>query len=385
MAATVTVARKGQQPIEVAWREKNHYRCSCRSNVLFLLSSLLLLFLLLPVAIPKSYAHFDHFSVYNGGGDQVGAFNVYEALDPAYASPGETTRIMFSIQDEEGNDVSNVVTLIEVYSANSGERIQAYPWTTQESGDFEVPFVFPEVGSYQIVLSIANGPVNPNTVDAARTILSSSRDCDCDRTIFNVSISEGFGNIWNSAMLVSVLGPLAIMGVVLGITLRFRMRRTDGGSSAKPSIEEYLKYAVMLAAIAGGTVHLTVYSMHASLRLEYSLFLISAGGMQIAYGMLYTFVTITGESLISKNREYAQKWHRKTLSVNLFGLVGSSILLGLYTYTVIFPPPLSPANTPDKIEFAGVLAKSLEAFLVIGILYLIRLDRRKESQLTRVK
>ena len=347
----------------------------------------LLLFLLVSsvLSLPKSYAHFDHFSVYNGGGDRVGDFNVYEALDPDYASPGEVTRIMFSIQDEEGNDVSDINTMIEVYSANSGERIQANPWTKQESGDFEVPFVFPAIGSYQIVLSITNGPVDLNTVDAARTLLSSSRDCDCDRAIFNVSISEGFGTVWNSAMLVSVLGPLAIMGIVLGITLRFKMKRTDSGSSRKPSIEEYLKYAVMLAAIAGGTVHLTVYSMHASLRLEYSLFLIFAGGMQIAYGVLYTFVTITGESLIAKSREYRQKLYRKTLSVNLFGLVGSSILLGLYTYTVIFPPPLSPANTPDKVEFAGVLAKSLEAFLVVGILYLIRLDRRKESQLTRVK
>jgi hypothetical protein len=365
--------------------KKYHYHRSCKSNGLFLSSSLLLLFLLVPIAIPKSYAHFDHFSIYNGGGDQVGAFNVYEALDPVYARPGETTRILFSIQDEEGNDVSDVITMIEVYSANSGKRIHAYPWIKQESGDFEVPYVFPEVGSYQIVLSVANGPANLNTVDAARTILSSNRDCDCDRSIFNVSIFEGFGTVWNSAMLVSVLGPLAVMGIVLGFSLRFKMRRTNGDSSAK-SIEEYLKYAVMLAAIAGGTIHLTVYSMHASLRLEYSLFLISAGGMQIAYGVLYMFATITGESLVAKGREYAQRWYRKTLSVNLFGLVGSSILLGLYTYTVIFPPPLSPANTPDKVEFAGVLAKSLEAFLVIGILYLIRMDkRRKESQITHTK
>lgn len=336
--------------------------------------------------MPKSYAHFDHFSVYNGGGGWVGPFIIYEALDPDYARPGESTRILFSMQDEEGNDMSDVITMIEVYSAISGERIHAYPWTKQKSGDFEVPYLFQEIGSYQIVLSVANGPTNLNTVDAARTILSSNRDCDCDRTIFNVSISEGFGTVWNSAMLVSVLGPLAIMGIVLGINLRFRMRKTDGGSSAKSSLEEYLKYAVMLAAIAGGTVHLTVYSMHASLRLEYSIFLIFAGGMQIVYGVLYTFVTITGELLITKSREYAQRWYRKTLSVNLFGLVGSSILLGLYTYTVIFPPPLSPANTPDKVEFAGILAKSLEAFLVIGILYLIRSDkRRKESQITRIK
>jgi len=357
--------------------------------MLILFSSLLLLFLLVSSVlsfIPKSYAHFDHFSAYNGGGDRVGTFNVYEALDPDYARPGETTRIMFSVQDRDGKDVSDVNTMIEIYSASSGERIQTFPWTKQRSGDFEVSYVFPEIGSYQLVLSVANGEVNLNTMETARTILSSNRDCNCDRTIFNVSISEGFGTVWNSTMLVSVLGPLTIMGIVLGMNFKNRMRiKTDAGLSAKLSTEEFLKYAVMLAAIAGGIVHLTVYSMHGSLRLEYSIFLILAGGMQTAYGVLYTLVTLASEPL-TKNREYAKRWYRKTLSVNLFGLVGSSILLGLYTYTVIFPPPLTPTNMPDKVDFAGILAKSLEAFLVIGILYLIRMDkRRRESQITHTR
>jgi hypothetical protein len=355
---------------------------------------LLLLLLFIPSAlslIPKSYAHFDHFSLYNGGGDQIGSFYVYQALDPDYARPGEPTNIKFSIQDKEGNDITGVNTMIEVYSGSSGERIHVFPWTKQKSGDFEIPYVFPEIGSYQIVLSIANGPVYSSNVDEARTFLSSNRDCNCDRVIFNVSISEGFGTIWNSMMLVSLLVTLALLGIVLGITFRNRMKNkkeetANGSLSAKLSAKEYLKYAVMLVAIAGGIVHLMVYSMHASLRLEYSIFLISAGGMQVAYGVLYTFVTITtAEQLTTKNREYAKRQYRRTLYVNIFGLVGSCVLLGLYTYSVIFPPPLSPTNVPDKVELAGVLAKSLEAFLVIGIVYLIRWEKSKiKSQIIRI-
>jgi MFS family permease len=192
-------------------------------------------------------------------------------------------------------------------------------------------------------------------------------------------------------MLVSLLVTLALLGIVLGITFRNRMKNkkeetANGSLSAKLSAKEYLKYAVMLVAIAGGIVHLMVYSMHASLRLEYSIFLISAGGMQVAYGVLYTFVTITtAEQLTTKNREYAKRQYRRTLYVNIFGLVGSCVLLGLYTYSVIFPPPLSPTNVPDKVELAGVLAKSLEAFLVIGIVYLIRWEKSKiKSQIIRI-
>jgi cadmium resistance protein CadD (predicted permease) len=375
-----------------------YYCCFSSSNVLILLSLLALLFLLfVPSALsllPKSYAHFDHFSLYNGRGDQIGSFYVYEALDPDYARPGEPTSIMFSIQDKEGNDVANVNTMVEVYSGSSGERIQVYPWTKQKSGDFEIPYIFPEIGSYQIVLSIANGPVNSSDVNEARAFLSSNRDCNCNRAIFNVSISEGFGTIWNSMMLVSLLVTLALIGIVLGITFRNRMKKknkeeaANGTMSAKLSAKEYLKYTVMLVAIAGGIVHLMVYSMHASLRLEYSIFLISAGGMQVAYGVLYTFVTITNAEQLTtttKNREHAKRQYRRTLSVNLFGLVGSCILLGLYTYSVIFPPPLSPTNVPDKLEFAGILAKSLEAFLVIGIVYLIRWEKSKiKNQTIRI-
>ena len=356
-----------------------------RKRMSFLISSLLILFsiavLTMPL-MPKSYAHFDHFSMYNGRGEAMRFFYVNEALEPDYARPGEPTRIRFSIQDKDGNDVSDVNAMIEVYSASSGERIQAYPWTKQESGDFEVPYVFPAIGSYQIVLSVADGPVNLNTIDAARTILSSSRDCDCERAIFNVSISESFGTVWSSTMLISVLAPLALVGTVLGMTFVRRMRTKGADSTSKLFVEECLRYAVMLSAIAGGMVHLAVYSMHASLRIEYSYFLLIAGGIQIAYGVLYIMITIAGQPLSTK--ENVQKSSQKSLIVNLFGLLGSCLLLGLYTYTVVFPPPLSPTDMPDKVDVGGMLAKFLEAFLVGGIICLIYLERKKiKSQLSQ--
>ena len=38
----------------------------------------------------------------------------------------------------------------------------------------------------------------------------------------------------------------------------------------------------LVAAVGGGLVHFAVFSDHASLRLEYPIFLIVAGGMQVA-------------------------------------------------------------------------------------------------------
>ncbi|HEY7734413.1 MAG TPA: hypothetical protein VIB07_06430, partial [Nitrososphaera sp.] len=55
-------------------------------------------------------------------------------------------------------------------------------------------------------------------------------------------------------------------------------------------------------------------------------------------------------------------------------------LLGLYAYSVTLPPPLSPNDQPEDIDVAGILAKAVEVFVVIGIAYLMRLEKR---QLTR--
>ena len=88
--------------------------------------------------------------------------------------------------------------------------------------------------------------------------------------------------------------------------------------------------------------------------------------------MAYTLLTLTGQGA----NESAYQHYRKTLAVNLFGLVGTGVLLGLYAYAVTFPPPLSPNNVPEDIDAGGVLAKAIEVFTVIGIVYLMRHEKR---------
>lgn len=324
---------------------------------------------LLLVSVVPAYAHFDHFSHYNGRGGGVGQYYVYEKLEPDYAEPGEPTAIMFSVQDHDGRDTYNIETMVEVY-ASSGERLEAFPWTRQDVGDFQVFYTFPQVGSYQIVLSIADGQVNTNAIDPPRRALSSGAGCNCERAIFNVAISQGFGTIFNSTLAGAVFGSLGIFGAVLGMT--YWSRRKSGRVVTAPG--DTMRYIVMLAAIAGGLVHFAVYSGHASLRLEYSIFLIVAGGMQVTYGILYTLLTLTAAT---SGRTRPHEHYRNTVAVNLFGLVGTAVLLGLYAYSVTLPPPLSPTGQPEHVDVAGILAKAIEVFTVIGIVYLMILERRR--------
>ncbi len=336
------------------------------TGLVVLLSLLVPLHLIIP-----AYAHFEHFTHYNNRGSHLGEYYAYEALEPEYAGPNEPVAIMFSIQDQNGRDTYNLDAMVEVYSAATGERLEAWPWTRQEIGDFEVYYNFPELGSYQIVLSVAKdggGPANQYGIDPPRTTISSNQGCDCQRAIFNISITENIGTIWTVMMFIAVALPLTVVGGVL----MWNYRRIKN-SSRNPSTtrNDTARYLVMLAAIAGGVVHLAVYAEHASLRLEYSIFLLVAAGMQIVYGVVYTLLTLTGQGA----NEPAFLYYRKKMAINLFGLVGSGILLVLYAYSVILPPPLSPNNQPESIGVAGILAKAIEVFTVIGIVYLMRMEK----------
>jgi heme/copper-type cytochrome/quinol oxidase subunit 3 len=362
-----------------------------KSILLLLVGSLLLLGASLS-STTKSYAHFGHLAHYNTGGLGLGKYYINEQIDPEYTPPGQPSKISFSIQDTNGNDVYNVVTMVEIYSESTGERVNVYPWTKQDRGDFDLYYVFPRVGLYEIVISIADGAksnrVNLYGVDPPRSILSSNLNCNCDRAVFNMSVSNNFGNIFNSAVFGGIISAIVVFGVVLVFTYRSRMKRrsTNGNLYQNLTKNEIIKYSVLLLAISSGIVHLAVYSEHGGLRIEYSIFLLTAGATQIAYSMLYTLLTITDQSSTGQSREFAKLYYRKSVIINLFGLIGSSVLLGLYTYSVTLPPPLSPNNIPEDIDFGGILDKALELALVIGIVYLMRSEKRNlQSQFVQIK
>lgn len=321
---------------------------------------------LLAFTIPPAFAHLDHLPHYNGMQRGVENYAIHQALEPEYAGPGQLTAILFSIQDLDGNDARNVEAMVEIY-ASTGERVKAFPWTRYDVGDFTLYYTFPKAGNYHLIVSVANGPVNSNTIDPPRGTLLSTAGCNCERVVSNLNISASFGDIFTYTVLGAIFVPIAGLGSVLWLS--FRKKRSAGQLSDR---SEIIKYAVMLSALGGGMVHFAVFSEHGSLRLEYPIFLITAGGMQVSYGIMYIMLTLTSATGVDRRQYY-----RKTVALNLFGLAGTAILVGLYTYSVILPPPLSPNDQPEAVSIAGLLAKSVEVFLVGGILYLMRYEKKK--------
>ena len=319
-----------------------------------------------------AYGHLDHLPHNNGGGDDLGRYYANQALEPEYAMPGELAHIEFSLQDDDGNDVSNVLTAVEIYDGITGQRIKFFPWQLHSSGDFDVDYTFEKVGNYLVVISLADENATPEHIMPPRNILLSTFDCECQRAVFNISITPHIGTIWNSVMLIAILIPLAIFGSVLA--MHYLNLKKKG---KKPNRPEALRYIIMLLAVAGGIIHLGVYADHGGLRIEYSIFLLAAAITQIAFGTFYVLMTIIQPIL--KSRQSVLLHYNKTVLLNIIGFIGTGVLLGLYIYVVIFPPPLSPDNKPEEIEYDGAFAKAVEIATMIGIIYLMIYEKEKKN------
>ncbi len=321
-----------------------------------------------------AFGHFDHLPHNNGGGDDLGRYYVNQALEPDYAKPGEPTHIEFSIQDDHGNDVGDVLTAVEIYDANTYQRIEFFPWKLHSTGDFEVYYTFEKIGNYFVVISLADENSSPEHIMPPRRIITSTLDCDCQRALFNISITPDIGTVWNLVMLIAIALPLIVFGS--GLTVHYLNLKKKG---RQPGKSETVKYAVMFLAIAGGIIHLGVYADHGSLRIAYSVFLLAAAGTQVAFGTFYVLMTVIQP--IKTSRQSIILHYNKTVLLNLIGFVGTAVLLGLYIYVVIFPPPLSPDGQPEEIEFDGVFSKSVEIATMIGILYLMQYEKKKKNAL----
>jgi hypothetical protein len=331
-----------------------------------------------------AYSHLEHLPHYNGGFSGVGKYYIFQGMEPDYPRPAEPAGIIFSIQDNKGNDMTNVVTMVEIYDERSGDRLAVFPWTKHEIGDFRLYYTFPRIGNYILVVSVVDdSPASESRIglsSPARSTLLDRSDCDCERGLMNISVTNTFGTIYYSSIFVGIFMGIAVLGAVLGLIF---LKRRKTIMSANMKDRQVLRYCILFLAMASGFVHIAVFPGHASLRIEYSIFLFTAGAAQFAYGIVYVLISLN-ESKIPNDIASVRKHYRKTAVLNMFGLIGSSVLLGLYLYSVVLPPPLSPNNVAERVDIAGVLAKSTEAILVGGVVYLMIWERRRfRSELVR--
>jgi hypothetical protein len=337
-------------------------------------------------AVQFADGHFDHLAHNNAAGFGISEnYYVNEQTDPEFPKPNELSQIQFSVQDRNGHDVKNIIVMVEIYYSSGQQRIAVFPWTTLATGDFNIPFVFPKTGEYQIVISILNNGFNTtqiiNTVPPPRTILNDNTNCNCERGVLNASVTNNaFGSIFLITLYLAIFGAVAVLGAVLFWMYWSRRKNALFNDYTK---YDFIKYFVLLLALGASVVHLAIFPEHGALRLEYSIFLLSASGAQLAYGIIYILLIYSDDNTTDNRLKKTDKllvtkqYYKKSLLLNLFGLVGSLILIILYLYSITFTPPLSPNGRPEDVDLSGIIDKSLEVILVIGILALMRYERRR--------
>lgn len=335
--------------------------------------------------IPFAEGHFSHLAHNNAAGFGISEnYYVNEQTDPEFPIPNELTKVQFSVQDRNGHDVKNIIVMVEIYSSN-GQRISVFPWTRLDSGDFDVPFIFPKPGEYQVVISVLNNGINStqilDTVPPPRHILNDNTNCNCERGVLNASVTNNaFGSIFFITLYLAIFGAVAVLG---GVLFWMYWSRRKNALFSDYTKYDFIKYFVLLLALAASVVHLAVYPEHGALRLEYSIFLLSASGMQLAYGIIYILLIYSEDSIVDNRLKKTDKllvtkqYYKKSLILNLFGLIGSLVLILLYLYSITFPPPLSPNSRPEDVDLAGIVDKALEVILVFGIVALMRYERRR--------
>ena len=191
--------------------------CFRKRLIVITLIFLLLFSLIIFSSIPKSFAHLEHSSA---GNKFLGKNLIYIGLEPGNPQPNQPTEIVFSVQDKNGNDVYDIETMVEIYYGIKETRVYVSPWIEQETGDFSTTYTFQDAGIYQGVLSILDDNAERNQLVPPRQPLTSTSDCDCVRVLFNISISEYFGKIWNVMMVISLVLPSAVFGFAMSINYR---------------------------------------------------------------------------------------------------------------------------------------------------------------------
>jgi hypothetical protein len=90
--------------------------------------------------VPPVQAHLDHLPHFNSGGNRYGYGNYisYIAIEPEYGTTDYPSMLTFSVQDFDGKDVYNIVTMVEIYDSITGKRVHVFPWTLRDIGDFQL-------------------------------------------------------------------------------------------------------------------------------------------------------------------------------------------------------------------------------------------------------
>jgi hypothetical protein len=146
------------------------------------------------------------------------------------------------------------------------------------------------------------------------------------------------------------------LGITLGLVSPLRYM---SGYSKNTSIR-IAKISAALLSMSAGIIHLLLIQEHMEESILWGIFFLISGIAQIIFGI---FIIITLEKLSPINKSI----------LYYFGIVGNSLLVGIFILVRLFTPPFSTESAPiNELEPNGIITIIIEILSIVVLAYLIK-------------
>ncbi len=182
--------------------------------------------------------------------------------------------------------------------------------------------------------------------------------------VFAQSEDEDENNNTNMSMMKedNIIAPLTewvgifALGITLGLVSPLKYM---SGYSKNTSIR-IAKISAAILSMSAGIIHLLLIQEHMEESILWGIFFLISGIAQIIFGI---FIIITLEKLSPINKSI----------LYYFGIIGNSLLVGIFILVRLFTPPFSTESAPiNELEPNGIITIIIEILSIVVLAYLIK-------------
>ena len=159
----------------------------------------------------------------------------------------------------------------------------------------------------------------------------------------------------------NIISPLTEwIGIfVLGITLGLVSTLSYTSNYSKNASIRITNISIALLSMSAGTIHLLLIQEHMKESIIWGISFLISGIAQIIFGI----VIIVSKRLYSINKPV----------LYYFGIVGNSLLIGIFVLVRLVTPPFSSESAPiNELEPNGIITIITEILLIVLLAYLIK-------------
>ena len=125
--------------------------------------------------------------------------------------------------------------------------------------------------------------------------------------------------------------------------------------------------SVTILSISAGIIHLLLIQEHMKESFMWGIFFLLSGIAQIIFGIIISIIDKL--SPIKKSMLY------------YFGIIGNTVLVGIFVFVRLFPPPFSSEASPlNELQPNGIIIIITEILTIVLLAYLVRSYSSIKSQ-----